>query len=298
MILYAFDSLGSGVGAAWERLRAGESALDALEAGVRQVEANPDDHSVGLGGWPNLLGDVELDAAVMDGQTRMAGAVGGLRGFAHPVSVARAVMEELPHVMLVGEGAAKFASETRAEKAELLTREARLTWQERRAAIRNKAMIRQAWHAVDPMKAGTTVYLGQDSAGNIAAVTSTSGMAWKYPGRVGDTPIIGAGLYADNRYGAAACIGLGELAIRSSAARSVILYMKTGMSVEEAVREVLRDMLELQEDQGYGQVAVYGIDTEGGHFSGVTSATRYLPIVYYAAGDMKSPEREEVACIS
>src|SRR6476661_10929015 len=117
-----------GLPAAWAILEAGGSALDAVEAATRVVEDNPADHTVGYGGYPNLLGEVELDASVMDGATRRAGAVGALRGYRHPISVARRVMEELPHVMLAGAGAERFAAECRMPREELLTEPAAETW--------------------------------------------------------------------------------------------------------------------------------------------------------------------------
>src|SRR5262245_52918794 len=128
MILVAQDFQNSGTAIAWQRLVNGASALDAIEQGIRAVESNPADQSVGLGGHPNALGIVELDAGVMDGRTRASGAVGSLRGFAHPASIAYAVMRRLPHVLLVGEGAARFAAEIGAERADLLTEKTRQTW--------------------------------------------------------------------------------------------------------------------------------------------------------------------------
>jgi beta-aspartyl-peptidase (threonine type) len=122
-----------GIVEAMECLRRGGSALDAVEVGVRAVESNPNDHSVGLGGLPNMLGEIELDASIMDGRTLAAGAVGALKGYEHPISVARKVMEELPHVFLVGEGAERFAAEMGFPRVELLTEEARRIWQDRLA---------------------------------------------------------------------------------------------------------------------------------------------------------------------
>src|SRR5215510_10468928 len=129
MKLLAQDFKNSGTAIAWAMLREGASALDAIEAGIRAVEANAEDQSVGLGGHPNAAGEVELDAGVMDGRTRASGAVGALKGFVHPVSVAYAVMRKLPHVLLVGEGAARFAAEIGAERGELLTEETWMAWQ-------------------------------------------------------------------------------------------------------------------------------------------------------------------------
>jgi beta-aspartyl-peptidase (threonine type) len=234
-------------------LRAGGTALDAVEAGVRLVESNPDDHSVGYSGYPNLLGEVELDASIMDGATLAAGAVGALKGYEHAISVARKVMEELPHCFLVGEGAARFARELGFEGKDLLTDEAMRVYEQilqdkvpevygQRAkyldSIRRFVKI-----AADPEKPNETVnFIARDGQGNIACAVSTSGWAWKYPGRLGDSPVIGAGNYADNRYGAAACTGRGEMAIRCGTARSIVLYMKMGLSLEAAGREAFADL--------------------------------------------------------
>lgn len=272
MILVAGDLKSSGSALAWSLMREGKPALEALEQGVRLVEANVEDDSVGLGGYPNALGEVELDAGVMDGRTRASGAVGALKGFLHPVTVAFAVMNQLPHVLLVGAGAAQFAEEIGAERAELLTdamREKWAAWRQQfdtRGANKRKLMD-VVFHGKDPQRSGgTTVYLGQDAAGDIAAVTGTSGWAWKYPGRLGDTPIAGAGFYADNRYGAAACTGMGEIAIRSGLARATVAFMQMGRTVEEAVREALKDIA-YHRDQSIG-ITVYAINPRGEHYVG------------------------------
>jgi beta-aspartyl-peptidase (threonine type) len=234
-------------------LRAGGSAVDAVEAGIRLVEANPDDHSVGFGGFPNLIGQVELDAAIMDGQDLAAGAVGALQGYPHAISVARKVMVTLPHVFLVGQGAARFAAEMGFEQRELLTDEAREVWARRlqedwpdedlSQLAERKDLAQWVSVTTDPERAkGTVNFLAQDRQGNVCAGVSTSGWAWKYPGRVGDSPIIGAGLYADNRAGAVACTGMGEMAIRAGTARSLVMYLQQGMSLEDAGRKAMDDL--------------------------------------------------------
>lgn len=263
-----------GIAAAMAVLRRGGSALDAVEAGTRLVEDNPEDHTVGTGGLPNLLGEVELDASIMDGRTLACGAVAALKGFANPISVARRVMTDLPHVLLVGEGAARFAAECGFPRADLLTEEARRVWQERLAGVLPpgagpgeiayyEQMRRWARLAADPERAGGTVnFIARDRDGNLASAVSTSGWAWKYPGRAGDSPIIGAGNYCDNRYGAAACTGRGEMAIRAGTARSVVLYLKQGMTLTEALTEAMRDLWPL-EDPYYGAMNIIALDREG-----------------------------------
>lgn len=258
MLLIASSNGAVGMDAAWAILAAGGSALDAVEAATHPVEDNPDDHTVGYGGYPNLLGEVELDASIMDGTTLRAGAVAALRGYRHPITVARRVMEELPHVLLAGEGAARFAAEIGMTAENLLSPEAERVWREGVAGTLPEAyrdghggivgdvLRRAARLATDPEKAaGTVNFIAQDSQGRIASAVSTSGWAWKYPGRVGDTPIIGAGNYADDRYGAAACTGWGELAIRAATARSLVLYLKQGMDLETACCAAFADLDDL-----------------------------------------------------
>jgi L-asparaginase len=268
MLLLAGDTRNSGTGIAWDALRAGARGLEAMRLGIRAVESNVEDNSVGRGGYPNALGEVELDAGVMEGRTRRSGAVGGLRGFLHPVDVAYAVMERLPHVLLVGEGAARFADEIAAERGDLLTEAMRAQYARWRAARIDENgefdLIEAARTSSDPgRKDETTVYLTQDAQGDIAVATSTSGWSWKYPGRLGDTPIAGAGFYADNRYGAAACMGKGELAIRAGLARMTVMLMALGRAAPDAAREALRDVL-LLPDVGDAELQLHAIDARGG----------------------------------
>lgn len=220
MIVIASTNGRTGVVEAMRVLRAGGSAVDAVEAGVRVVESDPADQTVGYGGLPNLVGEVELDASIMDGATRRAGAVGAVRRCEHPISLARRVMEELPHVLLVGSGAERFAREMGFPERDLGTPEATAVWREVfetrvPAAYADRlpyleSLRRFARLAVDPERPTETVnVIARDAAGNLSCWVSTSGWAWKYPGRLGDSPVIGAGNYADSRYGAAACTGRG-----------------------------------------------------------------------------------------
>ncbi len=256
-------------------LRRGGTALDAVEAAIRAVESNPDDHTVGLGGLPNVLGVVELDASIMDGATRAAGAVAGVKGIEHPISLARRVMQDLPHVLLVGEGAERFAAECGFETAELLTAEAReiylrgLRGEENTpyAGAAARAMVHRL--AMQPERAsgkdaGTVNVLALDSRGEICAGVSTSGFAWKYPGRVGDSAVIGAGNYCDGRYGAAACTGRGELAIRGATARTVVLGLAQGLSPEEAGRDAFAD-LDLIPDAYFSNMNSVVLTPDGRH---------------------------------
>lgn len=272
MIVVASSNGTVGIEAAMEILRRGGSALDAVVAGIEPVESNPDDHTVGYGGLPNLVGEVELDASLMDGRTLAAGAVGALRGFEHPIAIARRVMETLPHVLIVGAGAERFAREMGFPQRDLLTPEAEAIWRERivqGAEVdpgRVKYMERMAelaTLATDPERPNETVnFIAQDRNGDIACGVSTSGWSWKYPGRLGDSPIIAAGNYADNRYGAAACTGRGELAIRAASARSVVLYLKMGLSLDAALREAMGD-LHAVEDRYTGAMNIVALGRDG-----------------------------------
>ncbi len=265
-----------GMRAAADVLASGGSALDAVEAGCRLVESNPEDHTVGLGGLPNLVGEVELDASITDGRTRATGAVAALKGYEHPISIARRVMERTPHVLLAGEGAARFAGEMGFERAELLTPEAQTEWE---GKLRDEdpdlepGLLRYHEHAArylhltrDPEKpaGGTVNFLALDAAGNLACAVSTSGWYFKYPGRVGDSPIVGAGNYADNRYGAAACTGRGELAIRAVTAHSVVMHLTYGLTVRDALRHALEDANSLEDAYGTG-LSLLALDPHGDH---------------------------------
>ncbi len=255
----------TGLAAGIALLRDGASAMDAVEAAIRVVESNEADHFVGVGGLPNLLGEVELDASIMDGATRRAGAVGAVRGFPHPISIARAVCEQLPqHLLLVGAGAERFADEVGIERGETLTDEARQLWQdglspaglERAEGMHGPGEVIYRQQALDRLKAmappdgpwGTVNVIGLDSAGNLVVGVSTSGYPWKYPGRVGDSALIGAGNYCDNSVGGAACTGRGELAIRGNTARSVLLCLAAGHDPATACAEALAETMALPDD--------------------------------------------------
>lgn len=229
-------------------LRRGGTALDAVEACSRIIEADAEDRSVGLGGKPNVLGEVELDASIVDGTTHRVGAVAALRGYLHPITVARAVMEQLPHVLLVGDGAARFAREIGAEAAELLTAETRALWVARlrregqtpNSVAAASALAPIVWSTVKEER-GTVNFLAVDRWGDLASAVSTSGWAYKYPGRVGDSPIVGAGNYCDSAYGAAACTGFGELALRCVTAKTTVDRLAAGADPEAAARAAIAE---------------------------------------------------------
>ncbi|MBU0495225.1 MAG: N(4)-(beta-N-acetylglucosaminyl)-L-asparaginase [Chloroflexi bacterium] len=264
MIIIASQNGIVGIGEAMRVLQAGGSAVDAVETGIRLVEANPHDHSVGYSGYPNILGQVELDAGIMNGRDRTTGAVGAMQGYKHPISVARQIMDRLPHVLLVGAGAERFAAEMGQARCDLLTPEARSVWANRLLQDIPQAgpdlsrldALPDLWRWValttDPERAdqvsyfeslmGTVNMIARDAQGHICAGASTSGWAWKYPGRLGDSPVAGAGFYADDRYGAATCTGTGEMAIRASTTRSVVLRLQMGLALGDAGRHAMHDL--------------------------------------------------------
>ncbi len=276
--------------------------LDVVEQAIRQVEADVSIKVVGFGGYPNALGQMELDAGIMDGTSRKTGSVGAVNSCPHPISLARKVMELLPHEILVGEGADRFAAECGLSGDNLLSEDRMEDWQE----WVNENVDEDAqdeWPDVPlvPLmessgfqnEKDTVVMLGQDASGGIVSAASSSGWPYKYPGRLGDSPIIGAGHYADSRFGAAACTHTGEMSIRTGASRSVVLYMKMGMSLEEACRETLADVQTL-ESGVLEQLVIYGIDKEGKHYA--CSNAQAKPYSIWTS-DMKAPTKAKVAVV-
>ncbi len=225
---------------AWQTLRQGGSLLDAVEAGVRVVEADPNVRTVGLGGYPDATGRVTLDASIMEGTGR-CGAVAFLEGFLHPVSVARRVMEKTPHVFLVGEGARAFALEEGFEEVNLLTSESEqdwLRWKERQRTATPPPNLENT-NRIDADNHDTVGLLVVDEAGRLAGACSTSGAAFKRRGRVGDSPIIGAGLFVDDEAGAACATGWGEGVIRIAGSHLIVELMRQGDDPTIACRKAV-----------------------------------------------------------
>ncbi|HUU38320.1 MAG TPA: N(4)-(beta-N-acetylglucosaminyl)-L-asparaginase [Candidatus Desulfaltia sp.] len=236
---------------AMERMRRGSDPLDAVIAGVNIVEEDPNDTSVGYGGLPNEEGLVELDASVMYGPTHTAGAVASLRNIKTPSKVAKLVMERTGHVLLAGEGALRFAKAHGFREENLLTERAREIWLKWKETLSD----RDYWLSPDEKKVmaelkpytehyGTINCLAKNSDGVLAGVTTTSGYAFKIPGRVGDSPIIGAGLYVDNAVGAAGSTGFGEANLRTCGSFLVVQFMSLGSSPEEACLKAMRVVAE------------------------------------------------------
>ena len=226
-------------------LKSGGGPLDAVIAGVNIVEDDPDDMSVGYGGLPNEEGIVELDASVMDGPTHSAGAVAALRNIRNPSKVARLVMERTDHVLLVGRGALRFARAHGFKEENLLTERSReiwLRWKETMSDRDNWLPPRSDKLPTEVRSAmstdGTISCLALDKEGRLAGVTTTSGLSWKLSGRVGDSPIIGAGLYVDNDIGAAGSTGRGEANLQTCASFRIVDLMGRGHSPEEACLKV------------------------------------------------------------
>lgn len=218
--------------AAWEILNKGGRALDAVEAGVRITEADPNVRTVGYGGFPDADGRVTLDACIMD-ENMQCGGVACLEHIMHPISVARRVMEQTRHVLLVGEGALQFAIAQGFEKVNLLTPETLKEWEVlKKAADSRKSLINIENH-------DTISMIAIDAAGNMSGACTTSGMAVKMHGRVGDSPIIGAGLFVDNSVGAACATGTGEEVIKQAGSAMVVELMRHGMEPERACKEIV-----------------------------------------------------------
>jgi N4-(beta-N-acetylglucosaminyl)-L-asparaginase len=255
---------------AMQMLNAGHDTLDAVVAGVNMVELDPNDDSVGYGGLPNEDGVVELDASVMHGPTRRCGAVASIRGIKTPSKVAKLVMEQTDHVMIVGDGALRFAKAWGFQEEDLLTEHSRVAWLMWKQSLQDKqghnnwtdgldappkkpsASIREmfpqmtheqlayAMQRAEHRITGTINCLALNPKGEMSGVTTTSGLSWKIAGRVGDSPLIGAGLFVDQEVGAAGSTGRGEENIRVAGAHTIVENMRHGMPPKEAILDTLK----------------------------------------------------------
>ena len=241
--------------AALDSLSSGGTALDAVEAGVRVPESDPKNTSVGLGGFPDRDGNVTLDACIMDHKSN-CGAVSFLKEIENPISVARKVMEETPHVMLSGQGALEFALEKGFEKTNLLTDNAREAWEKWKLESQYQPQINSENH-------DTIGMLALDADGVIAGACTTSGMAYKLHGRVGDSPIIGAGLFLDSDVGGACATGVGEAVIRTAGSAMVVELMRQGATPEEACKDVVQRIMNKHDDLTNMQVGFLALDKDG-----------------------------------
>ena len=272
--------------AAFAKLSSGGSLLDAVEEGARVPEADPSNHSVGMGGYPDRDGHVTLDAIIMDDRGNV-GAVAALEDVVHAVSVARKVMEKTPHTILVGEGATRFALEQGFPKTKLLTPDSEAEWHKwlasnhykPQANIENRNQYLQPGSARDHDTIGI---LARDSAGRLAGACTTSGMAFKMRGRVGDSPQCGAGLFVEAGVGAATSTGVGEEVTRIAGTSRVIASMRAGMSPLQACQEALQHLVKLRGEAIRGEQVGFLAMSPGGEIG----AFALMPGFTYAATDM------------
>jgi isoaspartyl peptidase/L-asparaginase-like protein (Ntn-hydrolase superfamily) len=237
-------------------LKKNGSALDAVEAGVRVTEADAENQSVGLGGRPDNEGNVTLDACIMDSDGN-AGSVAFLQNIKHPISVARKVMEKTDHVMLAGKGAFEFALKNGFKKENLLTEQSRKGWLE----WKKDNNIKDSWGPNDDHD--TITSLAQDNDGNLSGACTTSGLAYKLHGRVGDSPIIGAGMYVDNEVGAAGATGMGELVMKTCGSFLVVELMRQGYSAMEACNEAVDRIVKQEGGKTKLQVGYIALGKDG-----------------------------------
>ena len=314
---YRDNPAGSPIRKAYDMVVSGADPLDAAIAGVNMVELDPNDMSVGLGGLPNEDGVVQLDASCMHGPTKRAGAVGCLEDIATPSLVAKAVMDHTDHIFLVGAGAKKFALELGFKEQNLLTEKSRAAWLKWKSRLspsdswldvpddsvpakrRVTPATRHGGDADDhvfldergvPHTFGTINMNAVTANGDIGSVTTTSGISWKIPGRVGDSPIIGAGQYCDNDVGAAGSTGRGESNIKVCGAFLAVELMRQGKSPEEALLEVMRRVIAMTEkrlldDRGrpYFDLSYYAV-TKDGRYAGSSAYEGGLFAVADATG--------------
>ena len=241
---------------AMEVLQNDGKAIDAVEAGVRIPEADPEVSSVGLGGWPDRDGHVTLDACIMD-ETGNCGSVSFLEDIMHPISVARLVMDKTPHVMLAGKGAQQFALENGFKKENLLIESAEKRWQEWLEKSEYKPIINIENH-------DTIGLLALDKRGDISGACTTSGLSWKLHGRVGDSPVIGAGMFVDNEVGGACATGVGEAVLKTLGSFLVVELMRQGATPQEACEEAIARIVKNQDYKDM-QIGYLAINKEGEH---------------------------------
>jgi N4-(beta-N-acetylglucosaminyl)-L-asparaginase len=319
-----------GVARAYDMItRQNADTLDAIIAGVNIEELDPEDQFVGLGGLPNEEGVVQLDASCMHGPTRRAGAVGALEDIATPSLVAKAVMDHTDHIMLVGAGAKKFALEMGFKEQNLLTEKSRQDWLRWKACLnpadawldtRSDSVLPPSTASIPfdhplhvKFTTGTINMNAVNAAGDMSSVTTTSGMSWKVPGRVGDSPIIGAGQYCDNTVGAAGSTGRGEANIKACGAFLIVEFMRQGLSPDDACLKTIdrviamterrlldaqgRPLFDLQfyalaKDGRFGSATAY----EGAQFAVADAqGARLLPMRFKFSKSQR-PQMPEVSC--
>ncbi len=287
-----------GVARAYEMLTEGADPLDAVIAGVNIQELDPEDQSVGYGGLPNADGVVQLDASCMHGPTRRAGAVASLEGIATPSLVAKAVMDYTDHVLLAGPGAKQFALQMGFKEQNLLTEKSRQDWLRWKARLNaNDNWLDHDDDVTIKFSTGTINMNAVTSRGDIASVTTTSGLAWKIPGRVGDSPLIGAGQYCDNTVGAAGSTGRGEANIKVCGAFLTVEGMRSGLTPQKACLQTLQRVVAMTErrlldDRGHPRfdLTFYAVAKDGSY----GSASMYSG-KKFAVADARGARVEECA---
>jgi beta-aspartyl-peptidase (threonine type) len=291
-----------------EILANGGSALDAVEESIKLIENNPFDITVGFNGFPNLMGIVELDASIMEGKTRKAGAVAAMKNYRNPISIARKVMELTPHAMLVGDGAERFAKALGFQEEEILdelgirnyhnimegksldmppeaqklVRELFMHFDVHLKEVMEEYPVKEWYRRLSFDKHGTTNVIALDQNSDLAIGVSTSGLAMKFPGRVGDSPIFGAGIYCSNKAGSA-CTGTGELAIRLCTSKMVVERIHQNIGIERAAEIGILELKELGEE---GVLHILSMD-KSGKCVGVTNKSGLFH--YYADASSNEP---------
>jgi len=259
----------------WDKLQQGQPALDAAIAGAQAVEDDPKVDSVGYGGIANSIGTVSLDACVMDGLSLACGAVAGLENIRHAAALARRVMDKTPHVLLVGEGAKLFAMQQNFPLETLNTPESVAKWDQTKPRADRPAV--PAMPPGSPDNHDTVTVLALDRKGHLGGVCTTSGLAHKLPGRVGDSPLIGAGLYVDDQAGAAGATGVGEEIIRISGSFFIAETMRSGKSPQEACEIAIQRVNALAVRRGVHPlgVAFLALDPKGRHGAACTIPAKF-----------------------
>ncbi|MBI3500181.1 MAG: N(4)-(beta-N-acetylglucosaminyl)-L-asparaginase [Bacteroidetes bacterium] len=253
LVIATWNNLGA-TEAAWKSIQQNGTALDGVEAGVRVPEADPENDSVGLGGLPDRDGHVTLDACIMD-KNGNAGSVTFLENIVHPISVARKVMEKTPHVMLSGEGAFKFAIDNGFKKENLLTEKSKKAWEEWKKTSKYEPIVNYENH-------DTIGMLALDKENNISGACTTSGLSYKMHGRVGDSPIIGAGMFCDNEVGGACATGVGEFVMKTLGSFLVVELMRQGKTPQQACEEAINRIVKKYDYKKF-QVGYLAVNKNG-----------------------------------